>query len=512
VRRPAFLACLLALTAALGPSDVQGQIAPVGVPRGVIRVELDGRMDIWDTQFLDGTRVALGADLTSSALGRQILPFLVDADARLERITGVAGYGLDLGAIVTDIQRDESRGYLGLGLGLTKAITIFGRIPLVRARAQSSIALDPSTSDAGLNPDVDQSAFFTQFNNALSTLSANITNGSYTGTTLTLAQSTLASGTALSDDLFGLLSDPSTSSPIVPITSSAAGTAITTQIATIQNTLANTLGVSGFTATPVLPTDAVTRDEFLALLANTSGPVGLRTANTTVTFRGDAEAGAALTLVDRWDRADHRGGFRAAVQGLVRFPTGSVPRADRLFLVGTGDGQTDLEGRATVDLGSGAIGVRLEGGYTRQLAADIVTRVAPPSQPFTGIGAITVVRNDPGDITTFGARPFFRLARSFAIQGTALHWSRGADAVTYATPADSLPDVSASVLATDTKASATVLGIGITYANLGRLNPGGSGLPVEAGWSYERVVSASGGRVPNKHGFAAHLRVYFGLF
>jgi hypothetical protein len=384
------------LVTAVSPA-ASAQLAPIGVPKGMVRVELDGRMDIWDTEYRDGTRVGLGADLTNSGLGRAILPFLADADTRLERITGIAGYGLDLGRLATDVQRDESQGYLGLSLGLTRAITVFGRLPLVRARAQSSIALDPSTSGAGFNPGADESTFFTQLNGALSTLTTNINNGSYSGATLALAQATLTSGTELSDDLFAVLSDPTSSSPFVPTSASAAGAAILARVAALQTTLANNLGIPGFVQTPTLPADAVTRDEFIAFLNNTSGPVGLRTANTTVTFRGDAETGVALTLVDRWDRANRRGGLRAAVQGLVRYPTGNVPRADRLFLVGTGDGQTDIEGRATLDLGTGAIGVRLEGDYNRQLAADIETRVTAPSQPLNGLGFISVVRNDPGD-------------------------------------------------------------------------------------------------------------------
>ena len=509
VRRLGAFACLL------GPAAAHAQLAPVGVPAGVVRVELDGRMDIWDSQYLDGTRVPLGADLSSSALGRSLIPFLADADARLERITGIAGYGLDLGRLTTDAQRDESRGYLGVSLGLTGRITLFGRIPLVRSRAQSAFALAPATTDAGLNPGAGQQAgFFTAFNVALGTLSANITNGAYNGNaaTLALAQSTLASGTALNDDLFGLLSDPSTASPFVPVASSVAGTAISTRVAALQTTLANDLGVAGFTTAPLLPGPPVTQAELLSALSDPLGPVGTRLDNTSVTFRGDAEAGAALTLLDHWDRDGRRGGFRAAVEGLVRFPTGSPPRADRLFAVGTGDGQTDIEARVTADLGSGGFGVRLEGDYNRQLGADITARVAPPSQPFAGSGVITNVRNDPGDITTLAVRPFYRLAPTLAIQGSAAFRSRGADQVSYATPADEIPGVDPSVLAVDTRGNATVLGIGLTYANPGALLPGGRGLPVEAGWSYQRVVKGTGGRVPNTHGITAYFRVYFGLF
>jgi len=511
-RRLFSLTCLLASAPFV---TARAQLAPVGVPRGVVRVELDGRMDIWDSQYLDGTKVPLSVDLISSTLGSAQLPFLTIADAQLQRITGIGGYHLDLGGIVTDAQRDESRGTFGLSVGLTRTVTIFGRIPLVRARAESRIALDPTGADAGLNPGgATQDEFFTEMEAALTTLETNIGNGTYSAnpSQLALAQSTLASGNALADDLFGLLADPSTASPFVPTGSSAAGTAVTASVAALQGTLANDLGVTGFTATPALPAGPLTSEELVAALTSTTGPVDMRVGDNKVSFRGDAETGVAFTLMDHWDRDGRRGGFRAAVEGLVRWPTGVRSRADRLFATGTGDGQTDVEMKVTADLGAGAVGVRLEGDYNRQLAADITALVSPPSQPLAGSSLISIVRNDPGDVTTLTARPFLRLARTLALQGTVTHWSRGADAVTYATPASEIPGVDASVLAVDTKATATVLGIGLTYANPGALRPGGRGLPVDAGWIYERVVKATGGRVANAHAMTARLRVYFGLF
>jgi hypothetical protein len=115
-------------------------------------------------------------------------------------------------------------------------------------------------------------------------------------------------------------------------------------------------------------------------------------------------------------------------------------------------------------------------------------------------------------VVSLAVRPFFRLAPTLAIQGSARHWSRGADEVAYATAVDSVPGVSASVVAQDTKASATVLGIGLTYSSPGRLRPGGTGLPVDASWTYERVVGASGGIVPDRQAVRAQLRLYFGIF
>jgi hypothetical protein len=72
--------------------------------------------------------------------------------------------------------------------------------------------------------------------------------------------------------------------------------------------------------------------------------------------------------------------------------------------------------------------------------------------------------------------------------------------------------VDPGVLAEETEASATLVTFGMTYSNPGALRPGGRGLPVDAGWTYERVVSASGGIVPDVHRLRARLRLYFDIW
>jgi hypothetical protein len=509
-RRLAVLAGLLA------PSGAYAQLAPVGVPAGVLRVDLDGSVETWDHRWLDGERAPLGTELSSPATGSDVLPSLGDADARIGRITGLTGYRLNLGSLTTDALADESRGSLGLALGLTRAITIFGNVPLVRTRVQTSYALAPTTaSDAGLTPGTDaQATFFDQFETSLATLSQRISAGDFDGDPALKARatSTLQDATALRDDLFGLLADPLTASSFVPTATSTAGTAVTTRLSALQTTLASDFGVAGFSELPTLPTTPATTDELLAVLGDPSGPTALRLDESKLTFRGDAEAGVAITLVDRWDRARARGGFRAAVEGLVRFPTGQLAPTDRVLALGTGDGQTDVELRITTDLGAGSWGLRAEGMYNRQLAANYLLRVAPPTQPLAGIDLLTAVRRDPGDVVRLAVRPFFRLAPTFAIEGTAMHWSRGEDEVSYLSAADEIPGVDASVLAQDSKASATVLGIGITYSSPGKFREGGRGLPVDASWGYERVVRTTGGIVPDRHTFRARFRAYFGIF
>lgn len=506
MRRLWLIACLVA------PSRGWAQFPPVGVPGGVVRLELDGSLESFDRRFLAGSRESYGADLSSPALGSDRIPLLTDADARIGRIIGNPSYRLNLGGVTADALADVGTGTLGLSLGLTDQITLFGRLPLVRTHVRATRLLSPVTADAGLNPDVStQVAFFGDFDVALATLSSKLAAGDYDSdpAQLALAQATLADGTALRADLFGLLADPATASPAVPVATSSTGAAVLSRVAGLQTTLESSLDVPGFSLAPTLPSDPLDNSELGQILA---APLALRVGESQVTFRGDAEVGAALTLVDRWDRGASRGGFRAVVAGLVRLPTGQRDLADRPLDIGTGDEQTDVQVDVVTDFGSGRFGARVGGTYVRQLGSDILVRVTRPSQPLVGPERLALVRHDPGDIIALDVRPFYRLARTLALQVGLQHWFRTADQVSYSTPADALPGVDASLLAEETEANATVLSAGITYANPGGLRPGGTGLPVDATWTYERVLRTGGGRVPDSHAVRARLRVYFGLW
>lgn len=505
MRRLGIAACLII------PSRVSAQLAPVGVPGGTIRVELEGSLESFDRRFLNGRRESYAADLSSPALGSDRIPILVDAETRIGRIISNAGYRLNLGSLTADALADVGNGVLGLGVGLTDRITIFGRIPLVRTRVQSTFDLSSATADGGLNPgEVGHSAFFQDFDAALSTLNDKLVAGDYDGVPATraLAEATLAQATALRADLFGLLADPATASPVVPTAGSASGGTVLGLVSALQSTLASNLDVAGFTLAPGLPTAPLGEDGLRQLI---TGPLALEIDDSPVTYRGDAEVGAAFTLVDRWDRGVQRGGFRTAVSALVRLPTGLRSRSNRPLDIGTGDGQTDVQLDLVTDLGGGSFGARLAGSYVRQLPSTAQLRVAAPGV-LVGPGRLAIVRRNSGDIIAITVQPFFRLARTLALQAGLQHWSRKSDQISYRSPADALPGVDPGVLAEETQASATVFTGGITYSNPGGPTPGGRGLPVDATWSYERVLRAGGGRVPNTHRVRGQFRLYFGLW
>jgi len=500
----------LGVCAGVARNRAEAQLEPIGVRPRTLRIELRGNFESYDQQFLAGTKRDLGADYSRAALGADFFPSLAATDARLARLTGQSGYQLNLGAQTVHAHASIGTGTIGLGPGLTKMITLYADIPIVESRVQSTFRLDSTAADAGFNPSdpifgtgagQSQAAlFFQEFTSALDTLSTRITSGFYDANPgqKAQAQAALATGTQLYGDLFAVTSDPATQSPFLPTATSAAGTAISGQVTSLQTEL-NTLGVAGFQTAPVLAGARLASGDIERFIANPAGPIGgfFPITDSRISRLGDIELGTVLTLVDRWDRKG-RGGFRFAARGGITLPTGQLDREDQFFDLGTGTGRNELSLGGIADVGSRSFGVRLEGGYLRRFPQTRVRRLSPPTQPIADRTRLTRLRLDAGDVVNLGARPFFRLASSIALTGVVQYWNQGEDQAQYKSANDSLPNLSASLLVQDSKRSAWLVGGGISYAS--RAARGcegkGCGLPIDATWSYEEVIHASGGRVP----------------
>jgi hypothetical protein len=515
------LPLVAALLCAAGPAAAQ--LAPVGVPRGLVRFELTGILDGYDEQFVGGVAGELGSDLASPALGSDRIPTLADADERLARITGNPSYRLNLGAFPVTADAARTVGVVGAAVGVTSRITVFGRLPVMRTRLTLATPFDSTASAAGVNPAdpflggagaAQTDAFLGAFDVALVQLQQRISAGAYDGDPAqrALAEATLADGIGLRGDLGGLLLEPGTAAPFIPTATSAAGAAVTARIRGIQTTLSSQLGVTGFEQLPALPEQRVSQDQLTTFLTSDAGPIRGRLDEARFSQRGDAEVGFTFTLVDGW-RSDARGtGIRAALTATGRFSTGFRERSIRFLDLGTGTGHSAAEATLTTDLGFGRFGARLVGSYERSFSADYVARVTPPAQPYAPFTALRTVTAEPGDVVFLSAQPFLRLTPPIAITAGLSHWRRARGTVAYATEADSIPGVSAAVLADDSKVSATVFRAGVTYAAAGARGPDGRGLPLEASWIYERVVDASGGRVPKVSRVRADVRLYLRLW
>jgi hypothetical protein len=169
------------------------------------------------------------------------------------------------------------------------------------------------------------------------------------------------------------------------------------------------------------------------------------------------ELGGAFTLVDNWDRKG-LGGFRLAVEGLVRLPTGIKADPEVAFPAPGDDGQMDVQLLGAADLGRGNVGLRVTGGYLLQLSAASVRRVAAPGTLLVPVTSRAEVSFDPGDELFLGFTPFFRLARPLAIFLGVQYRHRSADGASYTGAA--VPGVDPAVLGEGTGHTALLFSAG----------------------------------------------------
>ncbi|HEY7683324.1 MAG TPA: hypothetical protein VH879_11840 [Gemmatimonadales bacterium] len=505
-----FLRLGLSLVPLLLATSLPAQLAPVGAPKGSLRFDIRGAFESADRRLLDDQTEDYLADFGSSAFGSDRLPFLRATDSLVGTVLGQAGYRLNLGAQRANGQLTIGTGTIAAALGITSKVTLFANVPFVTTRVQARLRLDSTAADGGLNPAhptlgnaSDQAlaaTFFTAFDNALSTLQSRIQSGTYAGdpTLQAIALEIAARGTTARDALSTITRDPNQASPFLPTAASPTGQQIVASIRGLQDTLANTLGVPGFASDPVLAAGRLTDQEFAGFVSDPAGPMdAFPLGESKISRMGDMDVGAVLTLVDRFDRPGHTGGFRFAVTGLVRLPTGQRDNPANLLDVGTGNGRYEVGVSGTADLGAGRLGARFTGGYLLRLSTLRVRRLTAPGAPYALAGTLTNVREDAGDVMQLGARPFFRLARNIAIHGEVDFQRTLADAVSYDSPSDSIAGLSANLLA-EKRRSALAVGGGVSYVGRSahECEPGRRcGWPIEAGWSYTTVVQGWGGRV-----------------
>ncbi len=493
-------------------SRTEAQLAPVGIPRGLIRFEFSGDLDNYDHRYRDGVREEYAADFAGNGFGSNLIAGLEPAETAIGQLIGNGNYRLNLGNSSASALVNIGTGTIGLGYGLSSRLSLFVNVPIVRMRVQPTIKFDSTGGTAGLNPyatlGCTSTTFCGQLQTAIATLGSKVTAGDYdtNATTKALAQATVASGNAF----LNLLSSPDSATPFLPIDTSSAGAGLASAASSLQNTL-TTLGVPGVTQALALPSALLSPQDIESFLTNRSGLVAARKFEDEKLSRmGDVTLGAVYTLVNRWDRGSP-GGFRAAIHGTVRLPTGLQYNDGDFFHLRTGEGHTEISLALTADLGRGVFGARLEGGYTLRLAATRTLRVSLPSQPIALLSRKAEVRLNPGDLVSASAQPYLRLTPAIAVVGGVSYWRRGTDQASLTAIGTASPGLNSADLTVDSKASALAVSGGISYANAALRQPDRPGLPIEASWSYEAVVSATGGRVPQGKVSRVELRLYYRL-
>jgi hypothetical protein len=496
IRAPTLLlpAILLLATAA------NGQLPTVISQPGTLRIEFGGVFTPADRELADGDSRELGAPITMADQTAANSPLVADMATRIGGLLGGEGPGGSLGGISADLSFQRGVGNIGLALGMTERITAFANIPIVSIRTEARVATDATGATLGLNPVLTGSgqtaAFFTAFDEAISTLRGQIEAGVYAGDPELEAAAAewFAESFELRAQMADLLFTEGRLSPVLPLVGTADADGLVALAEQAKGRFSGEFGVP-FDGTPAFPTRAINDDELADLLSAKEGFAFRPFDGQPFVALGDVELGVALEL----HRRGTIGGAswsRLWLLGSGTLATGTAPRQDVLRDQGTGDRQSDLIISGIGELGRSGIGVRGEVTYRVQQSTDRLVRVGARDEFLRPASRTAPVTWNPGDLFTIKARPFIRLADHMVIAGSLSWLSRGSDSWEYVSGATPASGGDPATMSVGTAVSRIDMGIGLSYSHDGRNRQGVLKMPVEAGLSLERTVSSGSGLVP----------------
>jgi len=491
------MALLLASAALTGGATVAAAqaVERTDVPaRGVLRVTFDPRIMTWNDQFTGAGRMKLGAPLTGDTVGGRYIPVVARLEQNVRVASGLSTFVASLGAGLLSVRQERRTYPTTAELGLTNRLSVSLMVPMVRVATRASFQYSARGANLGVNPLAfnapgargTDSVFFAQFDQALTQLDQQAA-GCVAPPSPCAARDSSARWHAVRDALgssvYGL---GQTGSPFLPLDTSTAGRAIDSTVARIQQGLNVTFGITGFDTAVALAADTLTGAAFEQILLNPDpNGFGYSSVPFVRNFRyrlGDVELAAKYRVL----AGAH---YAAALQALVRLPTGAKDSASDLLRQSIGDHQLDLEGRLMQELSVGPLWLNMAVRAGMQRPGTQVRRVAPWDAFLVPAAATADLRWDPGDYVGVDVAPLVRLASEFAAGFTAGYFTKARDHYAFQSTQDSVALATrmgvatpASVLDQGTAQRWLRLGFAVTY----------HAPSVEGGFSIEQTVSGAG--------------------
>ena len=501
------------------------------LPRGVLRVRTLAQWSWFNERYglntpgrADGSLEPLGIDFALDTVGIREFPNLGTLQTGLRALTGDPNFNLSLGTTRVDLRAHVTAIPFVIEAGLSRRFSMGIQIPYVHTRNSAFFAVNPNRREGnlGFNPALavpaalaQNTTMFTQFNTAAATLQASLdacaanpaASPSCPGLNAQRAnaQSLIANSTAFANGVNQIY----TTSPFVPIRNTDAQLAIEARVAAFRALYAQ-FGVTSIAATttgPFAAQNTLTLRDAQTILSDPRFGVeadGIRTIDRS--HVGDIDIGGKFLLLDTFGnttaaRMQPSGlNFRASIGGVVRLPTGQNESPNNFIDIGTGNGQTDLEGRLFADV---LIGSRFWQSfvvrYNNQLSDDEEVRITDlPNRRLAPLYRRQVVERNLGNIFEFETSPRVVLTNFFAISGHYVYRSKGEDKYegTFAIPAavTGFSDITldASTLNLETETKEHRLGGGISFSNLFDFEQKKARIPFEVTYLHWQTVKGSG--------------------
>jgi len=511
-----------------------GSDATIALP-GTVRVTVSASVEEFGRRFTragDGSLEPLGADFTLDTLGVREFPRLSLTQSGIRTLAGDPTFTVSLGRLETQLTGRVERLPIGIEVGVFRRLALFATVPIVLTRTTVTIGSGiGGDATVGVNPALMNATAFNRdtalvnaFLRASAALEAKLAacEGSTSAECASVnsdragAQALAASAQAFASNLRSVYVE----SMAVPVVAGSAQTAIESRIATFKSQFASyTIGELASAPAPVAAAPLSYLD-LQRLLTDTAFAIRAHPLFTTQRVSvGDVELGAKAVLIDAMPQStggrQRLFGLRLAVGGLVRFGSGKTDLAENFVDIGTGDGQTDIEGNAAIDL---AIGRRmltsLAARYVAQLADEPLVRIPDyPGQPFVVASRQHAVSRDLGDIFEVEITPRFALNDFFALAGWYQVKRKGEDR--YSADLSDIPEgplLDVAVLSIGTALTEHRAGFGFAFSNMTAFRRGRARFPYELSYLHFETTRASRGMTPDLSGDVVRARVYVRLW
>ena len=556
-----FAYTVLALFALLTTSLTAQPVRGIGddaltAPRGAIRMQLSTSITDFSQRYgkgtpgrADGALEPLGVDFTTDTLGVALFPGLGPLQSALRTLTGNNAFTLNLGrSSLSSSVRTQTTPIL-LEAGITNRLSLSVLVPIVSARRQSGLNLNPlgvggnvsfnpvriaTTSEAAVATNV---TLVTQLNAArdqlaaqLASCNANPGSNPNCPSVIATAPSITANATAFAQgitQIYGTTVASSTAARFVPYATSGADSAIRNRVTTFR-TQFQQFGITALAAGTLGPARAVaamTPDGFQRAIGDSSLGLQAQPLNTvTRQGLGDVEVAVKLRLFDSFGMRSDTMRFlpkgmnlRQSFGAAYRLGTGEIDSPSNYLDLETGGGQNDIEARSFTDIIYGKrFFTSVIARYAIQLADQQLLRITDqPEQVFAQQWRERLVDRNLGDQLEIEVTPRLVLGDFFSVGAQYLFRRKAEDtyAGTFSVPASESGlgapmTLDASTLRDETAATEQRIGVGLTFSTLAAHRRGKAKLPIELQYFNSRTISGSGGNVPKLSIHQVQIRLY----
>lgn len=518
------------------------------LPRGVVRVRVLNQWTTFNERYgmdtpgrPDGALEPLAIDFNLDTIGTVQFGSLRSVQGGLRQLTGLSDFTLSLGKTVVQSDVRVVATPVVLEAGLTSKLSVGVIVPFVKTRNSIGFNVNPAgrEGNVGFNPALGDpsaaaanAALKTQFDQASAQLTATLAfcqanPGAGSCPQVNAQRGTLLAMQAGANQFAAGFAQLFGASPFVPIAGTDAALALNARVAFFDSSYSR-VGVTSIAGSgPIAAQAQLTVEDAQRILTDPLfGVAAQRLQTVERSHIGDIEVGLKFIAIDPFNgnvtaRMNPTGfNYRTSVTGVVRLGTGERDAPDNFVDVGTGNDQTDIEGRWIQDFLFGKhFWTSLIARYTWQLADEQTMRITEaPNRTLAAAFRQQKVDRDLGDYYELEANPRWVFNDFVALTGHYFYRRKQEDKYKGTFQIDSAVTgfgdltIDASTLNGETEAREHRFGGGVSFSTLKAFQEKRSKIPVEVTYFHFQTTRGEGGNVPKLFSDQLQIRLYARVF